>query len=99
MGLIKNSEREVRSSLPCSYAIHPSLAHFAGHDSDAAGQVYRIVRDNRHKLIKHKHVCRESKFRSSWLKSDREKRDAFVFFILCNDNDIISMNNAKTPFL
>lgn len=94
-GLIKNREREVRSSLPCSSSIHPSFAYFAGYYcSVKVEKTNNIVPNNHHKLLHSAHNSRESKFRSSHLKSDREKKR--FFFILCNDNDIIDMNNAMS---
>lgn len=77
-GLIKNSEREVRSSLPCSSSIHPSFAYFAGYYCRVTVEkTNNIVLNDHHKLLYSAHSSRESKFRSSHLKSDREKKIAF----------------------
>lgn len=84
-GLIKNSRREVRSSLPRSSSIHPRFAYFAGYDCRATvEETHNTVPDNHHKLLHSAHDSRESKFRSSQLKSDREeekKRDGSFFFL------------------
>ncbi len=108
-GLIKNGERESEVQFLFFLGfILPPLTFVSSQDFVGGGtveQTYGVLRGNHHGPLYRAQDCREPKFRSSPLKSDRErkKRDmsVFFFFILCNDNDIIDMNNAMsatTPF-
>ena len=101
-GLIKDGERESGGHrLLLSPFILPSLSSrslslldvTAGQDSRANMQP---AHGDQHKSFSFEQNFIESRFRSIRLKSDRERKKESVFFLLCNDNDIINMNNAMS---
>lgn len=88
-----------------SSSLHPSCASFALGAFAGCDERAVIAHGSHHELLYCAQDCGESKFRSSPMKSDSERKKRhdcfFFFFILCNDNDIIDMNNAMsatTPF-
>lgn len=98
LGLIKNckSESEVHSPfLPFLYS--PCLcAVLAGYGGGGGGTVRQMYSNCAWQSPQAVTRCTGLQRRKIRVKPDRERTCLFFFFILCNDNDIIDMNNAMS---
>lgn len=106
-GLIKNGERESEVQFLFFLGFRPSLANsraVAGGGGGTVEQTYSVVpRQSPRAIISRTGTAEnQNSGQARGRATEGEKRDMSVFFILCNDNDIIDMNNAMsatTPFL